>query len=43
MILTEKKQKCSDKNLSHCHFAHHRSYVDLREIESGPRRREDGS
>jgi hypothetical protein len=36
------KPKCSGKNLSQCHFAHHKSYTDWPGIEPRPPRREAG-
>ena len=33
MILTRENFKCSDKYLSQCHFAHHKSHVNCPGIE----------
>jgi hypothetical protein len=36
------KPKYSGKNLSQCHFVHHKSQIDRPGIEPGPPRREAG-
>jgi hypothetical protein len=40
--LVEWNSKYSDKNLSQCHFVHHKSHMDWTGIESGPPRWEAG-
>jgi hypothetical protein len=36
------KRKGSDRNLSQCHFVHHKSYMDSPELETGLVRSEAG-
>jgi hypothetical protein len=36
MITGKEEQKYSERNLSHCIFVHHKSYINCPEIEPGP-------